>query len=145
MKEAIIKLMQDYPQKEGYSATFWTVAMLASALTEKLKVNLSPSSLRGTLHQLGLRWGASPSGDTRQGRPREGTEAVGHCQGGGMSPTGCGHLVCRRISYSTLAFDPCDVASGWSTDSHPYSGNKRGPCVVRGLEYPHGAMDLSRP
>jgi transposase len=57
VKETIIKMVQDDPQKEGYLATFWTVAMLVLALTNKLKVTLSPSALRGTLHQIGLRWG----------------------------------------------------------------------------------------
>lgn len=57
VKETIVKMVQDDPQKEGYLATFWTVAMLVAALTNKLKVTLSPSALRGTLHQIGLRWG----------------------------------------------------------------------------------------
>lgn len=57
VKETIVEMVQDDPQKEGYLATFWTVAMLVAALTTKLKVTLSPSALRGTLHQIGLRWG----------------------------------------------------------------------------------------
>jgi len=57
VKETIVKMVQNDPQKEGYLATFWTVAMLVAALTNKLKVTLSPSALRGTLHQIGLRWG----------------------------------------------------------------------------------------
>jgi len=55
--DAIVKMVQDDPQKEGYVATFWTVAMLTLALVNKLKVKLSPSALRETLHQMGLRWG----------------------------------------------------------------------------------------
>ena len=53
----VIQLMQEDPQQEGNLATFWTVAMLALALTRKLSVTLSPSALRETLHELGLRWG----------------------------------------------------------------------------------------
>lgn len=53
----VVQLIQEDPQQEGYLATFWTVAMLTLALTRKLKVTLSLSALRGTLHQLGLRWG----------------------------------------------------------------------------------------
>ena len=53
----VVQLMQKDPQQEGYQATFWTVSMLALALTRELKVTLSLSALRGTLHQLGLRWG----------------------------------------------------------------------------------------
>jgi transposase len=53
----VVQLMQEDPQQEGYLATFWTVAMLTLALTRKLNVTLSLSTLRGTLHQLGLRWG----------------------------------------------------------------------------------------
>ncbi len=57
VKDTIVKMVQDDPQKEGYLATFWTVAMLVLALRNKLKVTLSLSALRGTLHQLDLRWG----------------------------------------------------------------------------------------
>lgn len=55
--DAVVNMLQGDPQKEGYLATFWTVAMLVLALTNKLKVTLSPSALRGALHQIGLRWG----------------------------------------------------------------------------------------
>jgi transposase len=55
--DVIVKLVQDDPQKEGYVATFWTVAMLALALVNTLKVKVSVSGLRETLHQIGLRWG----------------------------------------------------------------------------------------
>lgn len=57
VKDTIIQMVQDDPQKEGYLATFWTVAMLVLVLTNKLKVTLSLSALRETLHQIGLRWG----------------------------------------------------------------------------------------
>lgn len=53
----VVQLIQEDPQQEGYLATFWTVAMLTLALTRKLNVTLSLSAMRGTLHQLGLRWG----------------------------------------------------------------------------------------
>ena len=53
----VVQLIQEDPQQEGNMATFWTVAMLALALTRKLKVTLSLSTLRETLHQMGLRWG----------------------------------------------------------------------------------------
>jgi transposase len=54
---AMIELIENDPQRAGYLATFWTVAMLVLAVADKLKVVLSSSSIRGTLHQLGLRWG----------------------------------------------------------------------------------------
>ena len=57
IRDMVGQLMQQDPQAEGNLATFWTVAMLALALTRKLSVTLSLSTLRGTLHQLGLRWG----------------------------------------------------------------------------------------
>jgi transposase len=57
VRDMVIQLMQEDPQQEGNLATFWTVAMLALALTRKLSVTLSLSALRETLHQLGLRWG----------------------------------------------------------------------------------------
>jgi transposase len=55
--DAIVNMVQGDPQKEGYVATFWTVAMLTLALVNGLKVKLSPSALREALHQIGLRWG----------------------------------------------------------------------------------------
>src|SRR4030067_554111 len=55
--QAMLELIEDDPQQAGYLATFWTVAMLALALLDKLKVTLSLSSVRGTLHRLDLRWG----------------------------------------------------------------------------------------
>ena len=57
MKDTLIEMVQDDPQKEGYLATCWTVAMLILAVANKLKVTLSPSALRGALHQIDLRWG----------------------------------------------------------------------------------------
>jgi transposase len=57
VKDTIVQMVQDDPQQEGYLATFWTVAMLVLALANKLKVALSPSTMRGVLHQIELRWG----------------------------------------------------------------------------------------
>jgi transposase len=57
VRSMVVQLVQEDPQQEGNLATFWTVAMLALALTHKLRVTLSLSTLRETLHQLGLRWG----------------------------------------------------------------------------------------
>ena len=36
VRSMVVQLMQEDPQQEGYLATFWTVAMLALALTRKL-------------------------------------------------------------------------------------------------------------
>lgn len=55
--DTLVDLIQDDPQREGYLATFWTVAMLMLAVGQKLQVTLSSSSVRATLHHLGLRWG----------------------------------------------------------------------------------------
>ena len=49
-------LLEQDPQRSGYLATFWTVAMLLTALVAQLQVCLSPSTLRNVLHQLELRW-----------------------------------------------------------------------------------------
>jgi len=57
VQETVVQMVQDDPQKAGYLATLWTIAMLVAALGHKLQVTLSPSALRGALHQLGLRWG----------------------------------------------------------------------------------------
>lgn len=40
----------------GSEATFWTVAMLTLALIGRLGHYLCPSTVRGALHRLGLRW-----------------------------------------------------------------------------------------
>jgi transposase len=57
VKDTLHKMMQTSPQQEGYPVTCWTVATLLLALAAKLKVYLSLSAIRGTLHQLDLRWG----------------------------------------------------------------------------------------
>jgi transposase len=57
VKDTLHKMMQTDPQQEGYALTCWTVATLLLALATNLKVPLSLSAIRGTLHQLGLRWG----------------------------------------------------------------------------------------
>jgi transposase len=57
VKDTLHKMMQTDPQQEGYAVTCWTVATLLLALATNLKVPLSLSAIRGTLHQLGLRWG----------------------------------------------------------------------------------------
>jgi transposase len=51
------RLIRDDPQREGYLATFWTVAMMALALVGKLGVSLCPSTVRGVFQTLGLRFG----------------------------------------------------------------------------------------
>jgi len=57
VKDTLHKMMQVGPQQEGYAVTCWTVATLLLALAAKLKIHLSPSTIRGMLHQLDLRWG----------------------------------------------------------------------------------------
>lgn len=52
-----LRLLQTDPQRAGYLATCWTVAMLGLALVEQLTVELSVSSVRRLLHHLELRWG----------------------------------------------------------------------------------------
>ncbi len=51
------ELICDDPQREGYVATFWTVAMMVLALVGKLGVQLSPSTVRAVFKELDLRWG----------------------------------------------------------------------------------------
>jgi transposase len=51
------KLIREDPQEESQVATFWTVAMMVLALVNKLKVTLSPSTVRGVFRRLDLRWG----------------------------------------------------------------------------------------
>jgi transposase len=55
--ETTTELICDDPQREGYVATFWTVAMMALALVAKLGVSLSPSTVRAMFKQLDLSWG----------------------------------------------------------------------------------------
>ncbi len=55
--ETTAELICDDPQREGYVATFWTVAMMILALVGKLGVELSPSTMRGVFKELDLRWG----------------------------------------------------------------------------------------
>ena len=57
VKDTIIQMMQTTPEQEGYRTTLWTVAVLAMALTNRLKTAFSLSVIRRTLHQIELRWG----------------------------------------------------------------------------------------
>jgi len=57
VKDTIQQMMQAGPEQEGYRATFWTIAMLVSALVNRLKTAFSRSAIRHTLHQMELRWG----------------------------------------------------------------------------------------
>ena len=57
MRDQLVELVQQDPERSGYLATFWTIAMLALALTEKLHVALSLSTIRQALHQAQLAWG----------------------------------------------------------------------------------------
>lgn len=50
-------LLHDDPARAGYLATCWTVARLVLALASRLQLPLSLSTVRATLHELGLRWG----------------------------------------------------------------------------------------
>jgi transposase len=50
-------MMQTTPEQEGYRTTLWTVAVLALALTHRLKTAFSVSVIRRALHHIGLRWG----------------------------------------------------------------------------------------
>lgn len=57
VKDTLHRIMRSSPQQEGYPMTCWTVATLLLALAAKLKVHLSLSAIRGTLHQIDLCWG----------------------------------------------------------------------------------------
>lgn len=56
-EKTIMDCIEADPLAEGSVATFWTVAMLALALLNKLQVVLSKSTIRSLLHQVGLCWG----------------------------------------------------------------------------------------
>jgi transposase len=55
--EQLRTLVAQDPQQAGYVATFWTAAMLALTLLQRLGIALAPGSIRQALHALGLRWG----------------------------------------------------------------------------------------
>jgi transposase len=57
VEQTIVQSIQKDPSEDGHLATFWTVAMIALALVNKLHIQLSGSTVRGTLVRLGLRWG----------------------------------------------------------------------------------------
>jgi transposase len=57
VKDTLLQMMGNGPQQEGYRATFWTTAMLVSALAHRLKITFSGSTIGRALHQLELRWG----------------------------------------------------------------------------------------
>ena len=55
--QTVGELVRDDPGEQGYLATFWTAAMIALALVNKLQVSLCPSTVRTVLRGLHLRWG----------------------------------------------------------------------------------------
>jgi len=57
VRHHLVEMIQQDPAYSGYLATFWTVAMLVLALTDKLGLRLSASSVRQALHQAKLAWG----------------------------------------------------------------------------------------
>jgi transposase len=57
VRDTLDNLVAQDPAQSGYLATFWTVAMLVLALTKKLGVYLSRSTVRHVLQTLDLRWG----------------------------------------------------------------------------------------
>lgn len=57
VKRELRDLLRDDPAHAGHLATCWTVAMLILAVMRRLSLTLSPTTLRRTLLELGLRWG----------------------------------------------------------------------------------------
>jgi transposase len=57
VKGKIVELVQDDPNKAGYLATIWTVAMLGLALMKTIGITISLSAIRKALHELDLSWG----------------------------------------------------------------------------------------
>lgn len=55
--QKMAELIRDDPQRSGFLATFWTVAMMVLALADTMKVTLSTSCVRAGFHRLGLAWG----------------------------------------------------------------------------------------
>jgi transposase len=85
VRDTLATLVTQDPAQLGYMATLWTVAMLVLALTQKLGVRLSRSTLRSALPALGFDSGPPPADDARQSGPPEGDQVVDH-------PTYCSHL-----------------------------------------------------
>jgi transposase len=57
VQDELVDMVQQDPERYGYQATFWTVAMLVLAMAEKLQIHLSSSTVRQTLHRARLAWG----------------------------------------------------------------------------------------
>lgn len=55
--QKMTELIRNDPQKSGFLATFWTVAMMVLALANTVKVAVSPSCVRAGFHRLDLAWG----------------------------------------------------------------------------------------
>lgn len=55
-REQILAELQCSPLECGYSATVWTVPLLRMHLHERYGSELSESTLRRRLHEIGLRW-----------------------------------------------------------------------------------------
>ena len=55
--QQLVEMVQEDPERSGYLATFWTVAMLVLALAKRVCLQVSPTAVRQALHEAGLAWG----------------------------------------------------------------------------------------
>ena len=53
---AILAALRLDPAATGFNATTWTVALLARYLSSRLRVAVTPRTLRRRMHESGLRW-----------------------------------------------------------------------------------------
>jgi len=55
-EQELARLLHDPPQEHGYDFTTWTTPLLKSYLEEHLDIEVSPSTVRRTLHQMDFVW-----------------------------------------------------------------------------------------
>jgi len=55
-KERILRELARDPLKLGYNTTVWTVALLASHLSQRYHSQITPRTLRRRMKEVGLRW-----------------------------------------------------------------------------------------
>jgi len=71
VEQTIVQTLRDDPAQDGHLATFWTVAMIALSLVNKLHLHLSINTVRRALLRLGLRWGRPRLGMPAKADPQK--------------------------------------------------------------------------
>ena len=141
VRDTLVNMIQQDPAHSGHLATFWTVALLAVALAERLGVYLSHSSLRQALHATELAWSrprlAMPVTTDQEKTTKSGPSPRRSSKPGRRRP--CCTLTNRASSCCRWS---ADVALAGPANPHVNTGQQPDPQPVRSAQHPYRPVDL---